>query len=150
MPKRTNPYSSNANASNGHVTCLWSNTMDDALIDTYLNQHMLGNKAKPEATEWRNKPVRNYEKLVKNAFTLENLNECEDEYQDAPTPNTLISNAQSEASNSKSKKSKKSDNDDLAILKEGLDNVASAINSLSNKPSIRQSEIWQLVSDLGF
>nr|XP_009793836.1 PREDICTED: uncharacterized protein LOC104240661 [Nicotiana sylvestris] len=64
MPKRSKPSSSDINVLDNNSVCVWSNAMDDALIDAFHHQHILGNRAKPEAAEFRNKPIRNYDKLI--------------------------------------------------------------------------------------
>ncbi|XP_019264837.1 PREDICTED: uncharacterized protein LOC109242431 [Nicotiana attenuata] len=44
MPKRSKASSSDTNLSDITSVCIWSNAMDDALIDAFYHEHTLGNR----------------------------------------------------------------------------------------------------------
>ncbi|XP_009795718.2 uncharacterized protein LOC142164686 [Nicotiana tabacum] len=44
MPKRSKSSSSDINVLDNNSVCVWSNAMDDALIDAFHHQHILGNR----------------------------------------------------------------------------------------------------------
>ncbi|MCD7453538.1 hypothetical protein HAX54_021273 [Datura stramonium] len=55
--------SSDLNVSDNFV-CIWTNAMDDILIDTYCHENALENRAKHEAANLKTKSFENYDKLV--------------------------------------------------------------------------------------
>ena len=80
-----------------------------------------------------------------NACNLESFEGCEVEpdCDDAPTPDTPTSQAQSETQVSRTKRSKQNPkNDALEILKSRLQDIAKAIFDLSDKPSVSASKLW--------
>ncbi len=44
MQRKSIPSKANANAIDGNGLCNWTCPMDDAIVDAYLQQHMLGNR----------------------------------------------------------------------------------------------------------
>ncbi|KAF2309033.1 hypothetical protein GH714_000188 [Hevea brasiliensis] len=139
------------------VNISWTHLMDDALIDAYLHQHIIGNRVggsvtthamnnmngmssfawEPITEMWKAEPEV-WEKLIENEVTLENFNLFEDDSQDKESHEVSRSQAQSEApkagrslAQSKSQSSKKAKSSrvdaELLFFKAGLDNVANAI-----------------------
>ncbi|KAF3621707.1 hypothetical protein FXO38_30564 [Capsicum annuum] len=47
-----------------NTVCIWTNVMDDTLVDSYCHEDALGHRVKPQATELKTKSFQNYEKLV--------------------------------------------------------------------------------------
>nr|XP_016485049.1 PREDICTED: uncharacterized protein LOC107805506 [Nicotiana tabacum] len=116
-------------------------------------------QAKLEVAEWRNKPIRNYDKLIelygrdratgKQAETRADMEHGQyEQYQS--TQEARKSNAYPEVpTSSRNKKSKQDHLEGMTDMLRGeMNNLANTINHLSTMPPISESEIWQMVQVL--
>ncbi|KAG5576212.1 hypothetical protein H5410_056346 [Solanum commersonii] len=64
MAKKLKPFTSTDTNISDNSLCIWSHTMDDALIDAFCHEQELGNRVKHEAADLRTKSIKNYDKLM--------------------------------------------------------------------------------------
>ncbi|PHU30508.1 hypothetical protein BC332_02601 [Capsicum chinense] len=64
MAKKAKEFTSSDLNVQDNSICIWTNAMDDTLVDVYCYENALGHRVKPQTAELKNKSFRNYEKLV--------------------------------------------------------------------------------------
>ncbi|KAF3622792.1 hypothetical protein FXO38_31091 [Capsicum annuum] len=64
MAKKAKKFTSSDLNVQDNSICIWTNVMDDTLIDVYYHEDALGNRFKPQDVELENKSFQKYEKLV--------------------------------------------------------------------------------------